>query len=101
LQSDHGWTFSGEGNPRRQADYEYEDMPVSEVTSTFRILSAYHLPGDVSELPYSTMTPVNTFRIILNAYFDGKYDMLSDESYYSNFYGSPFKFADVTEMLRP
>jgi hypothetical protein len=46
------------------------------------ILNAYYLPEHNDEL-YSTITPVNTFRIIFNAYFGGNYDMLEDVSYYS------------------
>jgi hypothetical protein len=46
------------------------------------ILNAYYLPGHNDEL-YSTITPVNTFRLVFNTYFGGKYDMLEDVSYFS------------------
>jgi hypothetical protein len=46
------------------------------------ILNAYYLPEHNDEL-YPTITPVNTFRVIFNAYFDGKYDILEDVSYFS------------------
>jgi hypothetical protein len=46
------------------------------------ILNAYYLPGHNDKL-YSTITPVNTFRIVFNLYFGGNYDMLEDVSYYS------------------
>lgn len=46
------------------------------------ILNAYYLPGNSEQL-YPTITPVNTFRLIFNSYFDGKYDMLPDASYFS------------------
>lgn len=46
------------------------------------ILNAYYLPGHNDKL-YSTITPVNTFRIVFDAYFGGKYDMLKDVSYFS------------------
>jgi hypothetical protein len=48
----------------------------------FKILNAYYLPGH-EELLYSTISPVNTFRLILNTYFDLDYQMLPDVSYYS------------------
>ncbi len=48
------------------------------------ILNAYYLPGkDASQLLYPGITPVNTFRIILNAYFNGKFEILPDENYMS------------------
>jgi phosphoglycerol transferase MdoB-like AlkP superfamily enzyme len=46
------------------------------------ILNAYYLPGHNDEL-YPTISPVNTFRVIFDAYFGGKYDMLPDISYFS------------------
>jgi hypothetical protein len=42
---------------------------------------AYYLPGASKDLVYPTITPVNTFRIIFNAYFAGKYPLLEDNSY--------------------
>jgi hypothetical protein len=48
----------------------------------FWILNAYYLPGHNDEL-YPTISPVNTFRLIFDAYFGGKYDMLPDVSYFS------------------
>jgi len=46
------------------------------------ILNAYHLP-DHQEKLFSKISPVNTFRYIFNTYFDGKYDMLPNTSYFS------------------
>jgi hypothetical protein len=57
------------------------------------IFNAYYLPGHEDEL-YPTISPVNTFRLIFNAYFGGDYEMLEDVSYFSpvpNLY-------DFTEM---
>lgn len=47
-----------------------------------RILNAYYLPGHNDSL-YADITPVNTFRLIFNLYFGGKYDILEDTSYFS------------------
>jgi hypothetical protein len=46
------------------------------------IFNAYYLPEHNEEL-YPNITPVNTFRLIFNAYFGGKYDILDDVSYFS------------------
>lgn len=53
-------------------------------------LSAYFLPG-VNASIYSTITPVNTFRIIFNEYFDQNLELLEDVSLYSD-YTDPFNF---------
>jgi hypothetical protein len=47
-----------------------------------QIFNAIYLPGHKDAL-YPTITPVNTFRLVFNAYFGGKYDILEDVSYFS------------------
>lgn len=47
-----------------------------------KILNAYYLPESNREGLYDTITPVNTFRLIFNLYFGGKYEMLPDVSRY-------------------
>jgi hypothetical protein len=56
-------------------------------------LSAFYLPGKAVKL-YSTITPVNTFRLILNEYFNQDYDLLPDRSYYSDI-SDPFNFTKI------
>jgi hypothetical protein len=54
------------------------------------ILNAYYLPTQ-SSLLYESITPVNTFRVILNEYFHGTYALLDDASYFS-LYDYPYEF---------
>lgn len=65
IQGDHGW-----------ADRNHEDK--------VSILNAYHLPGAAAERLYPTITPVNSFRIVLQEYFGGPYDLLEDVTYWSD-----------------
>ena len=46
-----------------------------------KILSAYYLPGEVALQPYTTLTPVNDFRLILKNYFDHTIELLPDMLY--------------------
>jgi hypothetical protein len=46
------------------------------------ILNAYYLPGEESGRLYPSITPVNTFRLILDTYFDDEMDLLPDVSYF-------------------
>jgi hypothetical protein len=46
------------------------------------ILAALYFPGHQDKL-YSTLTPVNVFRLVFNLYFGGKYEILEDVSYFS------------------
>jgi hypothetical protein len=45
------------------------------------ILDAYYLPGGVESKLYPSISPVNTFRIILDNYFGDHYSLLNDTSY--------------------
>jgi hypothetical protein len=47
-----------------------------------KILNAYYVPDSNNQGLYETITPVNTFRLIFNLYFGGKYEMLPDVSRY-------------------
>ena len=62
------------------------DHGASENYADFRrlnILNAYHLPGEARSLLYSTITPVNTFRLIFDSYFGEDLGLLPDVSYFS------------------
>lgn len=43
-------------------------------------LDAYYFPGQ-TQLLYDTITPVNTFRVLFNTYFNGTYELLPDRSF--------------------
>jgi len=47
---------------------------------TPQILNAYHLPAGAGGL-YADITPVNSFRLIFNAYYGGAYPLLEDATY--------------------
>ncbi|HEX6269512.1 MAG TPA: hypothetical protein VFZ43_04705 [Anaerolineales bacterium] len=46
------------------------------------ILNAYYVNNETKASLYSTITPVNSFRVIFNHYFDSSYPLLDDVSYY-------------------
>ena len=60
---------------------------------------ASHLPDGGDVLLYPTITPVNTFRIVLKHYFNADLPLLEDKSFYST-YDRPFRFFDVTNRIR-
>lgn len=51
----------------------------TKASQRFEILNAYYLPGRGNRLLYETITPVNSFRIVFNLYFDTDYELLKDE----------------------
>lgn len=66
LQSDHGlrsWVSGWAGID----DSEWQ-----------KVLNAYYLPGDGKDDLYDSISPVNSFRLILNHYFGADCDLLAD-----------------------
>jgi hypothetical protein len=74
IMGDHGWT---------------EETPETRMAN----LNAYFLPGGDEGL-YPTITPVNTFRLILDRYFGAEFDLLPDRSYISG-HGSALNLTPV------
>ena len=70
------------------------------IIGRMRILNAYYLPGGGDALLYETITPVNTFRIIFNYYFGTNYELLEDQSYYAEPWITPYKFTNLTNIVK-
>lgn len=47
------------------------------------ILNAYYLPGQEKNPVWQEISPVNTFRVVFNTYFNGKFEILPDINYAS------------------
>ena len=74
LQADHGPdSFGTEG---------WRNPTLEVFKEKMRIFNAYYLPGKGNEFLYETITPVNTFRVIFNAYFNENFKLLDDNSYF-------------------
>jgi len=96
IQSDHGTDSTGSlYSSRGLSKLGPSDALVKE---RFPIFNAYLLPGKSGSIVYDTITPVNSFRTILHAYFNFDLPLLADRSYYSPF-PKFFKFTDETDFL--
>jgi hypothetical protein len=58
------------------------------------ILNAYYLPNGSAHL-YPSISPVNSFRVVLNDYFGQNLPMLEDVSRFSSNYRDPFNYRVV------
>jgi hypothetical protein len=56
------------------------------------ILNAYHFGGGDHQSLYSTISPVNTFRVVLNTYFQGDFELLEDLSFLPERGQGPYDF---------
>ena len=88
LQADHG----------SRGFFHWSDPEKVNFKEAFGILNAIYLPDKARVPLYEEMTPVNTFRLIFNAYLGTNLKRLKDESYYST-YTRPYKFLNVTEKV--
>lgn len=84
LQSDHG--------PGVLLNWEYPDS--NTFAERLPILNAYFFSDSVDIPVYDSITPVNTFRLIFNYYFNFSLPPYQDKSYFSK-WSSPYDFIAV------
>lgn len=94
ILSDHGSRYSVHW------DKIYEDgvAPKESVQERLSILNTIYFPDKNYDLIYDNISSVNMFRIILNEYVDGDFEILEDKNYF--IVGrEPIVFKDVTEFF--
>ena len=70
------------------------------IVNTYGILNAYYFPSETQKQAlYKNITPVNSFRILLNNYFDTNYELLEDTNYFG-YYGHVSDMPDVSEKVK-
>jgi hypothetical protein len=90
LQGDHG----------TRAGMNREELDPVRLTERLAILNAIRIPPSVVRHPssaglYDSITPVNTFRVLLAQLFDTSLALLKDKSYYSATY--PYRLIDIND----
>jgi hypothetical protein len=87
LQGDHG----------PGSYFNMEEPKNTCLKERYSILDAYYFPdGNYASL-YPSITPINSFRVILDQYFDADLELLEDRNYYST-WSAPYVFMDVTDQ---
>jgi hypothetical protein len=76
---------------------DYEDVGKACLFERYSILNAFYLPGKDPNIIPEDISPVNSFRIILNSYFNTDLELLPNESYFSSNL-TPYQFEDVTGL---
>ena len=69
-------------------------IPGSTRVHRMSILNAYYLPDGGEQLLYDSISPVNTFRLILRHYFNEDIELIEDIALFST-YDNPYKFTTV------
>jgi hypothetical protein len=88
LQGDHG----------SRMNLDWASQARTDLREPFSILNAYYVPKQVRRCLYDTITPVNSFRILLTRVFGADYPPLPDRSFYSTAY-HPYDFSEVTRFV--
>jgi len=99
LQADEGpW-------PRRYVEqhgaFDWESATTSELNQKMKILNSFYLPGICHAHLYPRISPVNTFRLIFNAYFKTHLTLLPDESFIYRKRRHPYELRNITAQLAP
>jgi len=93
IQGDHGTpTQLGGGGLR------WNNINDDSITERMSIFNAFYFPNVNSTVIYDGITPVNSFRLVLNTQLNGNYELLEDRMYFSS-YQDMLNFTDVTSML--
>ena len=92
LQSDHGPNFAFPGR------YNLQNPPQEILREKMRIFNAFYFPDGESDFLYSSVSPVNTFRLIFNRFFGSNFPRLDDLSYFSTI-EYPYRLTDVTAII--
>jgi len=81
--------------------FDWHGATTEELAEKFGILNAYHLPGvDPEEAGlYPSITPVNSFRVVLNAYFGTDLPLLPDRIFAHRSQQRFYDFFEVTDEL--
>lgn len=88
IQGDHG----------PGAYLNWQSMEDSNLRERLGILNAYFLPGEAARRVYPSISPVNSFRVILDAYFGGDYPLLEDRSFFTEKNGA-YELVEVTDQV--
>lgn len=101
IQSDEGPYPPAFDRTRDEVSLNWARASDVELGRKLLILNAYYLPGDPTTTPHPTITPVNTFRMMLDGYFGGSLPLLQDRTHIFPDADHPYRFEDVTDRLRP
>ncbi len=100
IQSDHGpaSTFV-DLNTGDNWDLNWKKPSDSMLNERAGILNAFYLPSIDYSILYDSISPVNTFRLIFNLYFNTSFELIPDVSYFSNEF-SPYNFININDKIK-
>jgi hypothetical protein len=80
--------------------FRWRAATAEELREKTGILNAYLLPGVESVPLYPSITPVNSFRVVFNAYFGTNLPLLPDRIFAHEEDRHPYRLFEVTDKVR-
>jgi hypothetical protein len=77
----------------------WQNVHKIDIKECFAILNAIYLPGCYDSLLYPSITPINTFRVVLDQCFNADCELLPDRSIFTA-WTRPYLWFEVTEQLK-
>lgn len=97
LQSDEGAPFlNGWLTPKDSWSSASDTL----LKKKFPMLSAFYFPGIEKSVLYPQISPVNTFRVLFNSYFQTNFEILPDKNYIFPDISHLYEFRDVTNRIQ-
>jgi len=82
------------------SNLDWKDASNASLTEKFPILNAYLLPNVDKNSLYPSITPVNSFRLVLDTYFGANLPLLEDKNYIFQDNQNFYKFTEITKKLK-
>jgi len=82
-----------------KGSFDWRTATLQELAGKFGILNAYYFPGFDKTNFYPNITPVNSFRILFNHYFDADFAMLPDMTYATEKSGRTYDLFSINDRL--
>lgn len=77
----------------------HEGFEDNDFKERFSIMNAYYFPDHDYSMLYDSISPINSFKVVMNKYFDGNYQLDEDKAFYSD-WNYPYLLYDVTDSIR-
>ena len=90
LQSDHGVRFG--------LDWEKLENSDEDLIRGYDNINAFYFPDKRYEKLYDNLTPVNTFRVVFNEFFNTELEILPDKIYISPS-EKQYQFKEITDIV--
>jgi len=82
-----------------QSDHGFKSEIQADTFEVLKNFNAFYLPGKGEKILNSSITPVNSFRLIFNHYFGEKYEILRNENWFMPNQNFMYDLVNVTDKF--